>query len=240
MLQEGAKLSANGIVHAEKNGRQTGYRKDGFYSANRARILQLIVNPKKLAKLPTKTHPNIAVENKVVIKGIERTPKTKELFLDDVESFKLIRRLASTAAYLNAPINEKKFKHGVRKVLGEVGQFTDWGGEKGDLLSTRLVYRGTRIAAAFAFKGKGTRGTLTPKKMGKNGDQIQRLFESAADVFFIQYWGEIDERVREQVAGWATLTSLRLRKTIFFCLIDGKDTARLIKAYPKQFRGSAA
>lgn len=237
VLQEGKKLSANGIVHAEKNGQQTGYRKDPFYSANRARILQLVRKPDGLARFPTKTHPKVVVENKVVIKGIGRAARTEELFLDDIDSFSSVKKFPPNQIHAHVAIDEKAFKHGMRKLLGDAGKFTDWGGEKGDLLSSRLIYRGRRIAAAFAFKGKGTKGKLTPKKMGKNGDQIQRLFESAAEAFFIQYWADIDERVREQVAGWAELTSLRRGKKIYFCLIDGRDTTRLLKAYPKRFRG---
>src|SRR6266852_1195312 len=36
-----------------------------------------------------------------------------------------------------------------------------------------------------------TTGPLVPGKMGKNGDQIQRLFGSPAQVFFVQYEEEI-------------------------------------------------
>lgn len=32
-----------------------------------------------------------------------------------------------------------------------------------------------------------------PGMMGKNGDQIQRLFNTPADVFFVQYEGEVKE-----------------------------------------------
>jgi hypothetical protein len=71
------------------------------------------------------------------------------------------------------------------------------------------------------------------------GVKIQRLFESAAKIFFLQYWARIDERVREQVQAFATLTSLRLAEKILFCLIDGGDTARLIQAYPKQLSAAS-
>ena len=56
------------------------------------------------------------------------------------------------------------------------------------LSSTRLRIEGERRAAAFAFKGPGKTGRLTPRKMGKNGDQIQRLSKCPAEVFLIQYW----------------------------------------------------
>ncbi len=208
VLQEAGKLSGNGIVHPVKVGRETGYRKDLFYSTNRAHILHLLTNPKSLSKLPTKTQPRASGENRIVIKGLDRKPNTKEVYIDDIDSFRAVKRIKSSAIVGKAHIDERKFKLGIQKILGEKGQFTDWGGEKGDLLTSRLLYGGKRITGAFAFKGRGTRGVLTPAKMGKNGDQIQRLFESSAQVFILQYWGSIHERVREQVEGWATLTSL--------------------------------
>ena len=236
VLQEGAKLNGNGIVNAVKVGNETGYQKDLFFATNRARILQLVGNPEKLAKLPTKTHPRNPGEVAVVIRGLGAKPKTKEIYIDDMDSFRSVRKLGPNQPKKSAPLSEKKFKIGIQKILGEPGKFKDWGGEKGDLLSSRLRYRGSRITVAFAFKGPGKRGLLTPAKMGKNGDQIQRLFESAARLFVLQYWAEIGERVREQVQGWATLTSLRLREKILFCLIDGHDTSRLIQAFPRHFR----
>jgi len=239
VLQEAGKL--NGVVHAVKEvGSETGYRKDPFYKTNRTTILRLAGNPKKLAKLPTKTHPRVHGATKtVIIKGVGRQVKTKEIFIDDIDSFTAVRKIRSSAIAGYIPIDEKQFKLGIQKLLGEQGKFTDWGGEKNDLLTSRIYLGGQRIAAAFAFKGRGMRGALTPAKMGKNGDQIQRLFESAAKIFFLQYWAGIDERVREQVQAFATLTSLRLGEKILFCLIDGGDTARLIQAYPKQLKAAS-
>ena len=238
VLQEAGKLSGNGIIHPVKVGAETGYKKDPFFATHRGTILRLVKNPAKLAKLPTKTHPKVHGQTKIIIKGVERKPNIQEVFIDDIDSFKVVKKIKPAAIAGFIPINEKKFKLGIQKLLGERGKFTDWGGEKGDLLTSRLYFGGKRIAAAFAFKGRGLRGILTPARMGKNRDQIQRLFESAAKMFLLQYWGSIHERVREQVQGWATLTSLRLGEKILFCLIDGGDTARLFQAYPKQLRAA--
>ena len=91
-------------------------------------------------------------------------------------------------------------KKGVAKILGEKGDFNDWGGENHDLISTRLYIKNTRKTVAFAFKGPGTKGKLTPGKMGKNGDQIQRLAKcKTANVIMVQYWGQIDDSVIEQL-----------------------------------------
>src|SRR5437773_1881676 len=88
------------------------------------------------------------------------------------------KRVKRALAYVALP--EAKFKAGVHKLLGEPYVRRDWGGEKGDLHTTRVRVRGKRVTAAFAFKGPGKKGVLTPAGMGKRGDQIANLFETDA------------------------------------------------------------
>jgi hypothetical protein len=76
---------------------------------------------------------------------------------------------------------------------------------------------------------------LTPKKLGKNGNQIQRLFLSPAEIFVVQYHSQIDQDVIEQMRAFAALNSVREGKRIWYGLIDGDDTNRLLAAYPRQF-----
>jgi hypothetical protein len=132
-------------------------------------------------------------------------------------------------------LSEKVIKQGFQQVIGEQGQFTDWGGEKSDLFTTRLRLGGRRVAAAVAFKGRGTRGRLVPAKMGRNGDQLQRLFQSSGQAFLVQYVGQIDESVLEQMEQLAKAKSVSTGLRIYFGIIDGDDTERLIAAYPKAF-----
>ena len=122
-------------------------------------------------------------------------------------------------------------------MIGETYEFKDWGGEKNDLYTTKLVFRGKRHAAAFALKGKATTGPLTPRKMGKNGDQLGRLFTSEAQVYFVEYHSKIDEAVVQQMSAYAVARALSGAR-IYYGLIDGDDLARLVTAYPKQFAAS--
>jgi hypothetical protein len=135
------------------------------------------------------------------------------------------------------PIAEKRFKEGVKKIIGENGKFTDWGGEKNDLFTTKVRIKGKRIPSAFAFKGKGKKGILKPKDFGKNGDQIQRLFQSDAQLFVLQYWNQLDPSVYEQLRTFAITKSVLTGQKIYFGIIDGDDTQRLVMAYPKAFNG---
>jgi len=156
--------------------------------------------------------------------------------IDDIESFKEVRKIERGTEFIEIP--EKQFKEGIAKILGEIVEFNDWGGEVSDLYTENLFLNNKRQRAAFAFKGSGTKGSLTPGKLGKNGDQIQRLVESPADVFIIQYWRDIKESVISQFEKLIQLKSYFTKQKLCYGIIDGYDSARLIKAYPDAFKFS--
>ena len=97
-----------------------------------------------------------------------------------------------------------------------------------------MEYKRRKRLAAFALKGKATSGTLTPKKMGKNGDQISRLMGSAAEIFFVVYHGKIDESIIAQLEAFALGKAMN-GKSIYYGVIDGNDLNRLYQAYRQHF-----
>jgi hypothetical protein len=99
--------------------------------------------------------------------------------------------------------------------------------------------KGKRYATAFGFKGPGKSGKLTPGKMGKNGDQIQRLFSSTAQVLIVQYEGEIAESVVEQMQRLAVSKSIEESEQIFYGVIALEDSYRLRLKYKAQFATSS-
>ncbi len=235
VLEEAKKLVSEDLVEQleEKIDGETAYRKLAFYSHNKNKIINLYKN-KNFEKFPTKTNPQINLST-IKLSFPKRFAKTKQVHIDDIVSFSKVRRVKENKTQ-NIPFYEKQFKSGIQKILGEKGKFTDWGGERNDLFSTRFRLNDKRINVAFAFKGKGFKGILTPKMMGKNGDQIQRLFTSPAEVFIVQYHGQISESVIEQMKSFAMNKSIADGRTIYYGVIDGTDTRRLIAAYPKAFR----
>jgi hypothetical protein len=72
--------------------------------------------------------------------------------------------------------------------------------------------------------------------LGKNGDQIQRLFTEDATVFLVQYGEQIAGTVVQQMAVFAQAKSLSTGRMIRYGTIDGRDSARLLAAYPDAFR----
>jgi hypothetical protein len=186
--QEALKLSNNYIMKKTKKNTELSYEKEPFYLQNKKKILSLVSNKLKLENFPTKITPklNLRITNTVEVKFPKNLVDTQQISIDDIDSFSLVNNVSDVEKN-NNPLYERSFKEGIKRIIKENGKFTDWGGEKNDLFSTRVKIQGKRINTAFAFKGCGTKGKLTPKAMGKNGDQIQRLFNSSAELFLIQY-----------------------------------------------------
>ncbi len=236
VLECGKKLATQDIVEQVKVNSQTAYKKIDFFQQHRDKIIRLAGNPEERNKLPTKRRPEIKYgKENIKISLPKRKIKAIKITIDDIASFKKVKKIRDkNLGYTN--LSEKKFKKGIAKILGERGEFNDWGGENNDLFSTRLYIKNTRKTAAFAFKGPGTKGKLTPGKMGKNGDQIQRLAKcTVADVLIVQYWAQINDSVIEQLGNSAKIKSYMEDKTIWYGIIDGEDSTKLIRAYPKEF-----
>jgi hypothetical protein len=234
VLQEGRRLVDNQIIKLVRAAGITAYEKDRYYTAQKKKILRLVQDPVARTSLPTRTRPHPVWPRSITIRIPSVRIQAREITIDEIDSFNRVKRIrVEPGRYV--PMPESRFKSGIAKILGEGGQLKDWGGERNDLYTNRIRISRRRLAVAFGFKGKGTRGILTPRKMGKNGDQIQRLFKSVACVFLIQYWGQISETVVEQMAEFAKSKSASEGMRIQYGIIDGDDSNRLQKAYPRAF-----
>jgi len=241
VLTEAKRLAGEDIIHqlSSKVNGETAYEKLDFYTHNRDTIIRLAADKNKLDNLPTKANPKIKyIQVKIPIKkyssGFRRSTSIRQVTIDDLDSFSKAKK-KSLSRHSPWSLTEKQFKEGIKNILGDRGRFTDWGGETDDLFTTRITMNGKRYPAAFAFKGRGTSGILTPRKMGKNADQIQRLFKSPAQIFIIQYHGQINESVLDQMHSLATAKSAQESRTIYFGIVDGIDSRRILAAYKNLF-----
>lgn len=235
VLQEGRILAANQIVEKIKKDGRIAYNKYESYTHDKNKILSLVDKPKNISKVPTKSTPQQILVKEFHIRVSGKVPKIENITIDDIDSYSKVRNYK----YIDASIDltdlpEEIIKKGLQNIIGDNNIFRDWGGEKSDIYTNKLLYKGKRKFASFALKGKATQGTLTPTKMGKNGDQIGRLFASTADIFIIVYHSKIEESIVSQMEAFSIGKAIG-GKTVYYCTIDGDDLNRLYQAYEDCF-----
>lgn len=238
VLQEAGKLAGNGIVDKIRQGGRLAYKKDDAYAHHKDKVLDLVGHPAKKAKYPTKQEPRVAEATSIRISIGKSQPRPQEVTIDDIEAFAKVKAIPRPSASVRlSAVPENRVKQFLKRIVGEGYDFKDWGGEKNDLYTNKLRFRGMRRTAAFALKGRATQGPLTPKKMGKNGDQIGRLLMSEAELFFVVYHSKVDQAIYEQLRAYAVARALSGCR-VYYCVIDGDDLNRLVQSYASEFKAT--
>jgi hypothetical protein len=237
VLEEGGKLAANQIVEKVRVDGRVAYKKDATYSHHKSKILDLVAHPQMKDRYPTKQEPRVTGPTVTYRVQVAKSyPQPQAITIDEIEAFSAARGIATGSVDMS-DVLEDQMKVFLSNVIGEPYEFTDWGGEKNDIYTTRLRFRNARRSAAFALKGRATQGTLTPKKMGTNGDQVGRLLASEAEVFFVVYHSKVDQAIHEQMRVHGLARAL-VGSRVFNCVIDGDDLARLVTVYPEEFEAA--
>lgn len=140
-----------------------------------------------------------------------------------------VNEVRASAAELKTllTIPEEDVKHAFAAIIGEPFVPKDWGGEKSDLQTSRIHIDGEPVSAAFIFKGPSVSGEMHPANMGKRGDQLVRAFDEPVDLVVIQHCNKIANSV-VRLAEALAVDPGRPRR---YCIIDGEDTVRILKAY---------
>jgi len=155
-----------------------------------------------------------------------------EVFMEEIENFEKTRRMRiafreDIAAMENIP--EATIKAAFAEIIGEPFVPKDWGGEQSDLFTSHVRLDGRQMRTAFIFKGPSKYKPLTPADLGKNGDQIVRAFGEPADLVVLQHCHQVTSAVISIMRAFAG----RIGNLKQFCVIDGAETARLLRAYGK-------
>ena len=212
---------------------ETGYTKIDFFCKHKNDILKLIKNKEFRENFPTKINPkmkSLPTSININLKTIKKMAKSKIISIQDINEFSKIKGMKSME--YNLEKNEDDIKELFKKIAGEKGIFLDSSIEKNDLL-TCLTFNGKKTLVAFAFKGKSQRRIkkLRPMDMGTNGDQVERLFSSPAEIFFVQFVGQFHELMLSTMEQQALLKSYYTGKTIYYGIIDGNDTSKIFEKY---------
>lgn len=124
---------------------------------------------------------------------------------------------------------ERHIKEWFAEIIHEGNVPKDWAGEHSDLYTTHLHVRGHRARAAFIFKGPSVFRPLRLKDLGKNGDQIVRLFQEPADLYVLQHCHHVTAAVDHTMRAFAS----RPQSPSYYCILNGVDTLRILKGYEK-------
>jgi len=165
-------------------------------------------------------------------------PVQERIHVEHVDSFAKVRDVnpsmvagSMSDGYLDLP--EDTIQLALEAILDVDIHKKDWGGEGNDLYTANVVVNGQRRPTAFLLKGNGLKNRVMEiKHCGKNGDQVIRLFQSPADLFVIQFVGNISESVIQHAHG--EIARLKTQgKDAHLLIMNGQDTARLLLAYGK-------
>lgn len=155
-----------------------------------------------------------------------------EIFTHDIAEFRECENAASPSAWewskTMRSLSEAEVKARICDILGDLPK-VDWAGEQDDHFAASLHIGDRRVTGAFLLKGPARFREMTPDMLGARADQIYRLSCTPADVLVVQHCHHIGEAVRAMLRAFA-VTPHRPRH---YCLIDGKDTYRVLKAYGK-------
>lgn len=174
----------------------------------------------------------------VSLKEYTDLPLTDRLYVEDIDSFQKVRDInpAMVADFLkngHLDWSEDQVQVAPEQILDVSFHKKDWAGELNDLYTANVIVNGTRRASAFLLKGPGIgKKEMTIADCGANGDQLVRLFSTPADLFVVQHVGPIADLLIKDVQG-KTAELRGHAKTAHFLIIDGQDTARVLRAYGK-------
>lgn len=158
-----------------------------------------------------------------------------EVFVEDFAEFaKVLEEPVPADWSAMQNISERAFKTCLAEILND-SVTADWGGEQSDHFSSHVTLGGHRVAAAFLLKGPARFAPMGLNNLGKNNDQIVRLANEPADVLVVQHCHDILQPVRATLRAFAVQPSRPRR----YCLLDGRDSFRLLRAYGKLDRALA-
>jgi len=153
---------------------------------------------------------------------------------EDIDAFSKVVNVSErdVASLMPLSLSEAEVKRHICSIVGNPFVRKDWGGESCDI-ACELEFRRRRVLAAFALKGKAyANKTLRIADLGKNGDQIVRIFALKAQIFVVQSNGAIDESIYSHVQAQVA-EKILTGQPVYYMVLDGMQTARILRAYDK-------
>ncbi|MDE8649036.1 hypothetical protein PXH69_29095 [Rhodococcus qingshengii] len=124
-------------------------------------------------------------------------------------------------------VPEEQVKRWFAEILHEPVVPKDWGGEQFDLWTDKMTIDGENQVAAIQFKGPAKFSRMTIKTLGANGDQIDRLAQTDADLLVVQHCHEITAPVSNMLRAVVSQPGRQRR----YMIIDGYKTLAILRHY---------
>ncbi|WP_436906706.1 hypothetical protein [Halosimplex marinum] len=152
----------------------------------------------------------------------------RQIYIEDIDSFSDAAEVEASDLEIDdrLEISEEEVKNRLREIINEPFTQADWGGEQNDLFTSEVRLNDDRVDTAFMLKGPSVSGEMYVSDAGKRGDQVQRLFESPADLFIVQFNGKFEDRLIKHIKEQAEVANAG-----YYCIMNGTDTARVLEAY---------
>jgi hypothetical protein len=169
-------------------------------------------------------HPDVRLRN--------RWPRHARVYPSELDCFAACEDVpAPSTKQLEAlrELPEATVKAAFGEIIGEPYLPKDWGGEKSDLYSSRLKFDGRPLSAAFLLKGSAVFKPMHPADLGKRGDQLVRLFEEPAELLVLQHCH--CHKIMPTVIRQMEALAVQPTRPRLYCVIDGADTYRILKAH---------
>lgn len=205
--------------------------KTNFFLLNR-KIPKREFYSELLEELNSVIKPRLDIEKHEIIGTTECL--YEQIYIDDIDTFSKVKKIKPHEVRNIVPLNipEDTIKEAIADIIGEPFIPKHSPAEKSDLYSNHIELRGKRIDTAFMLKGPSVK-KLTLDKAGSKGTQILKLTKEPANLFIVQSTGQIDTYVIEHLQSEVFRESEKRGHKLYYCIIDGTDTARLLKAYDK-------
>jgi len=165
-------------------------------------------------------------------------PDKPRLYVQDIDSFSKVKDVnpQQVQKYLEngfLKMAEDRVKAAFTQIIGQSYVPKDWGGETEDVYSSLILLNGQRVQSSLILKGQGTvkKAETQLGNLGKNGDQLDRMFRSpSSKLFIIQSVKPFAQNVINTAEAHVS-QKRSSNQHCYYCAIDGQDTAMLLFAY---------
>ncbi|MGV3713455.1 hypothetical protein [Pseudolysinimonas sp.] len=136
-------------------------------------------------------------------------------------------RISSAVMKKVADTPEAVVKAAVADLLAQDFVPMDWGGERSDMFTSNTRMGGRFVRSAWLLKGKSVKHPMRIADLGKNGDQLDRLFTEPAELYVVQSNQPIATDVRSMLDRCVH----DYRSPSLGMVVDGDSTARILKLH---------